>query len=137
MNFRTRIKICGITNSNNAKDAVAAGADALGFIFAKKSPRLVEPEHVRDIVNGIPPFVDTVGVFVNESEEEIIKNWTKKSSTIGKSVIIKTNDGDLKGKAIKIDLDGSLILKQKDKTNLRLVCRIKTNETAQTNNLSV
>ena len=52
----------------------------------------------------------------NGKEKNVIENWTKKSSIIGKNITIKTNDGNLKGKAIKIDSDGSLILKQKDKT---------------------
>ncbi|MBU0482574.1 MAG: phosphoribosylanthranilate isomerase [Proteobacteria bacterium] len=69
MNFRTRIKICGITNGADARHAIAAGVDALGFIFAAKSPRKVEPELVREIVGEIPPFVDAVGVFVNEDPD--------------------------------------------------------------------
>lgn len=61
-----RTKICGITNMKDALMAVDLGADALGFIFAP-SPRQVKPECVRFIVNGLPPFVQMVGVFVNES----------------------------------------------------------------------
>lgn len=62
-----KIKICGITNAEDATLAVAAGADALGFIFHRKSPRFVEPSLVRTIVAGLPPFVLPIGVFVNEA----------------------------------------------------------------------
>jgi phosphoribosylanthranilate isomerase len=61
-----KIKICGITNVDDAKVAVAAGADALGFVLYRKSPRFVETAVVKRIVAGLPPFVMPVGVFVNE-----------------------------------------------------------------------
>ena len=61
-----KIKICGITNVEDAKVAVAAGADALGFVLYRNSPRFVEPAMVKRIVAGLPPFVLPVGVFVNE-----------------------------------------------------------------------
>ncbi len=68
---RTRIKVCGITRPADARAAVAAGADAVGFIFAEASPRKVTPEAVRDIVASLPPFVDAVGVFVDQDVEYI------------------------------------------------------------------
>lgn len=61
-----KIKICGITNPEDAAWAVSAGADALGFVLYRKSPRYVEPAVVRNIVASLPPFILPIGVFVNE-----------------------------------------------------------------------
>lgn len=58
-----RVKICGITNAADARVAVDAGADALGFIFVEDTPRFVTPEQVAPIVKRLPPFVTPVGVF--------------------------------------------------------------------------
>src|SRR5262249_7732766 len=69
--FSMKIKICGITNREDADNAVAAGADVLGFVMYRKSPRWVEPAVARAIVAGLPPFVLAVGVFVNEEAERV------------------------------------------------------------------
>ncbi len=66
-----KIKICGITNPIDALHAVDAGADALGFVFHKQSPRNVSPNVVKSIVADLPPFVLPIGVFVNEESGKV------------------------------------------------------------------
>jgi phosphoribosylanthranilate isomerase len=62
---RTRIKICGIKDVDAALAAAKAGADAVGFVFHPASPRFIEPSVAWEIVGALPPFVSTVGLFVD------------------------------------------------------------------------
>lgn len=65
-----RVKICGITNINDAKNAVSFGADALGFVFAE-SPRKIAKETARSVIKELPPFVTCVGLFVDEDVDTV------------------------------------------------------------------
>lgn len=67
----TRIKICGITRVEDALAAARAGADAIGLVFHAASPRAVSIEQARTVVKALPPFVTTVGLFVDAAEETI------------------------------------------------------------------
>ena len=71
--MQTKVKICGITNLADAQVAAEAGADAIGFIFHEKSPRLVSLETAAEISRQLPPFVLRVGVFVNAPEEFVLR----------------------------------------------------------------
>lgn len=71
--MRTRVKVCGITELEYALAAVDAGVDALGFIFVVESPRNIEPEKAREIIRRLPPFIDTVCVFVNEDVQNVVE----------------------------------------------------------------
>ncbi|MEA1970827.1 MAG: phosphoribosylanthranilate isomerase, partial [Thermodesulfobacteriota bacterium] len=67
----TEIKICGMTNIEDARFAAESGVDALGFIFYPKSPRYVQPKTAWDIIRKLPPEVAKTGVFVNHDTQDI------------------------------------------------------------------
>lgn len=69
--MRTRIKICGITRQQDATAAVNAGADAIGLVFYRASPRSVSLQQAAELVSMLPPFVTVVGLFVNAPRQEI------------------------------------------------------------------
>lgn len=69
--MRTRVKICGITRPQDAIAAAQAGADAIGLVFYPASPRAVDIDQAREIVTALPPFVTTVGLFVDAEEATI------------------------------------------------------------------
>ena len=111
-----RVKICGITNLQDALDAINAGADALGFVFYANSPRYITPLKAKEIVEKLPPFVQIVGLFVNENENFI--NEVCSESKMQLAQIIDDNEilnyELLKVKSIKV----IRVKSQKDLKNL-------------------
>lgn len=73
MSQRTRIKICGVRTVEHALVAAEAGADAVGLVFVERSPRVVTVEQAAKIVMALPPFVEPVGLFVDEPATEVVR----------------------------------------------------------------
>jgi phosphoribosylanthranilate isomerase len=72
LNHRTRIKICGLTREQDVDAAVAAGADAVGFVLWGKSPRFLMPARAAELAQRLPPFVTPVLLFVNEAPDNVM-----------------------------------------------------------------
>ena len=70
--MRTRVKICGLTRPIDVQTAIGAGADAVGFVFYPPSPRAVTAQQVSHLLKNVPPFVQSVGLFVDVSESELL-----------------------------------------------------------------
>lgn len=104
-----KVKICGITNIEDALFAVECGADALGFIFFEHSKRYINPNEAKKIISQLPPFVYSVGVFVNENPDKI--------NSIASE--IKLNSVQLHG-----DEDSSYL----DKVNLPIIKAFRVND---------
>lgn len=69
--FRTRIKFCGLTRAGDVRLASELGVDAVGFVFARQSRRRVEPEEARAMRTALAPFVDSVALFMDNTQEEV------------------------------------------------------------------
>lgn len=87
-----RVKICGITNLKDALDAINAGADALGFVFYPQSPRAITPKDAQEIISKLPPFVEKVALFVNESADNIRQICLKTGCTLAQIHFDVTDD---------------------------------------------
>ena len=80
-NYRTRIKICGLTREQDVDTAVTAGADAIGFVRYAKSPRFVTIERAAELAKRLPPFITPVLLYVNESASKIIADYSVLTGT--------------------------------------------------------
>lgn len=77
-----RTKICGITSYTDAMAAIQAGADALGFVFYEKSPRYISVADAKNIIDRLPPFIEKVALFVNESASTINDKCKESGATL-------------------------------------------------------
>lgn len=114
----TKIKICGITNMEDAQAAADFGADALGFIFYKESKRYVDPQVVKSIISSLPPFITTVGVFVNQALDEI--SQIKKTTGIQ---VAQLHGDETSEFASSLSIDVIKVIRVKDKSDLDKVAQ--------------
>ena len=109
-----RVKICGITNLEDALNAIDAGASALGFVFFKASPRYIDENKALSIVEKLPPFVQSVGLFVNE-DENFINSVCKNSKMQLAQIIDDENKIDYK----KLEVKYIKVVRVKSKDDLK------------------
>ncbi len=109
---RTKIKICGITRLEDALLAADLGADALGFIFTE-SPRQVVPETAGEIISLLPPFVNSVGVFVDEEQESV-----REIAAYCKLDLIQLHGNESSGYCKALDLKALKVIRVKDEKSI-------------------
>jgi phosphoribosylanthranilate isomerase len=107
---RTRVKICGITSYDAAMAAVEAGADVLGFVFVKGTPRYIDPERAFEIMGSLPPLIGTVGVFRNPTLEEFIEieqtcptDWSQLHGTESETLVRDCGPRVIRGLRFRAD----------------------------------
>src|SRR4030042_5238238 len=97
--MQIKVKICGITNIDDAVAAVDFGADALGFVFFEKSPRYISHADAAAIIKKLPSFTTTIGVFVNVKPDQVEK-IIDLTHLVCRLLLEKKNDGETMYKAL-------------------------------------